>query len=265
MNTHERRLRRHPIQQQQQQQSIECEPSNTSDDKETPIDYLSHNNATTLIKEAVKVLLTNRPDDPLQFLADYFAPKTNCTAVETAYDKLNWADYSMSVYQRNVLEVYDNLCSMRNEDSHLKGLLGIRFNELLEKLSADLSHRFSKLVFERLETRPNQVISFRRFYHSILLMKVLKDFVSLTKAMHQDLDVQGVGKVSKELCILVVNRLALYDENTTLMLVNANERTFARCFLTNANSATLQHTTKDVVDENEFVQMCITRFLDQVL
>ena len=153
---------------------------------------------------------------------------------------------------------------MRNEDSHLKGLLGVRFNELLEKLSGDLSVRFSGLIFERLKTRSNQVISFKRFYHNILLMKVFKDFISLTKAMHQDLDVQGVGKVDKELCYLIVNRLALH-EASTLMLGNEDERTFARCFLTNADSGKSQQTTKDAVDENEFVKMCIIRFLDQVL
>ena len=261
MSNHERRLRRHPI---QQPTTTEYDRSNTSDDQETPIDYLSRNNATALIKEAVKVLLSNRPDDPLQFLVEYFAPKTNYTAVETAYEKLNWTDYSMSVYQRYVLEVYDSLCSMRNEDSHLKGLLGIRFNELLKKLSDDLPARFSDLVLGRLETRPNQVISFKRFYHSVLLMKVLKRFVSLTKAMHQDLDVQGVGKVSKELCILVVNHLALDSETTALLTVNEEERTFARCFLTNADSAP-QQSNKDVIDEDEFVRMCITHFLDQVL
>lgn len=288
MNLHDRKFRRHTHTQQHQQHTQQQHHinNNNSEDQESHIDYLSRNNSTTLIKDAVKVLLANRPADPLQFLADYFSPnRTNtapqssettlstrqCTAIQEAYDKLNWADYSMPVYQRNVLEVYDRLCVMRNEGSQLHGLIGVRFNELLARLSANLPVRFSEIVYERVKVRPNQVISFNRFYHSVLLFSVLPDFVLLTRSMHTDLDVPGVGAVSKELCVLVAERLSssgvLNGEDKADDILE--ERVFARCFLSNADSiksgssATLNK--KDAIDEDEFVKMCLENFLGHVL
>ncbi|XP_066928206.1 uncharacterized protein [Clytia hemisphaerica] len=255
MNQHERKSRRHA-----QQPHDDVTTEQIAEDQETPIDYLSRNNHTTLIKDAVKVLLANRPDDPLQFLVDFFAPKTQTTIIEKAYDKLCWTDYSMPVYQRNVLEVYDQLTAMKNEDTHLKGLLGIRFNELLEKLANDLPEVFAEGVYLRVKTRQDQVISFRRFYHSILLMHVLKDFVSLIKAMHKDLDVQDFGKVSQKLCSLVVERLfeSFNSESTTL----GNDRLFASTFLENAESTLMNE--KESLSEQDFVKLCIDKFLDYV-
>jgi len=274
MSYTEKRSRRHhsqntqPTQQQehdnQQQQTT---ADNTADDQETPVDYLSRNNTTTLVKEAVRVLLANRPDDPLQFLVDFFAPARRVKSVDSAYDRLCWTDYSMPIYQRNILEVYDTLVSMKNEGTRLKGLLGFRFNELLRRLSDDLPTQHSAEVYQRVKRRNDQVISFKRFYHSVLLLHVMKDFALIAQDMHRDLDVQGHGKVSRDLSELVLDRLfasfGQLSESDSELQTLSFEETFSHSFLTNADPAFV--VDEQCMNENDFVKACVVRLMENVL
>lgn len=275
MSHTEKRSRRYHPQHTQPTQQQEHEnhqhlatTDNSLDDQETPVDYLSRNNTTTLVKEAVRVLLANRPDDPLQFLVDFFAPSRQTKTVENAYSRLCWTDYSMPVYQRNILEVYDTLVSMKNEGTRLKGLLGSRFNELLRKLADDLPTQYANEIYQRIETRDDQVISFKRFYHSVLFLHVMRDFTLIAQAMHRDLDVQGHGKVSRNLCTLVFDHLFLaslskLSQSDSEQQTLSFEESFSHSFLANADSVSVDG--EQYMDENDFVRTCVIRLMEKLV
>merc|ERR1719354_991948 len=126
--------------------------------------------------ESINHLIMNKPDDPIRFLVDYFA-SSSYNAVSEAYMKLSWSHYARKSYQRNILEVYDTLVSFENKDSGLCGLLGKRFNELLTKLSDDIPAPYGRQCYLKVRSREAQVIVFDRFYHAVLLLHVMKDFV----------------------------------------------------------------------------------------
>lgn len=239
---------------------------------ETPIDYLSHTNTTDLIKQAVHTLLQNRPEDPIQFLVDFFAPSEN-SSIEMAYEKLSWAHYSSPVYQRNALQVYDTLTTAKNEGTSMKGLLGKQFNCLLEKLCDDLPHNYSQHVYKRICKRNNHVITFNPFYRHVLMLHVLRDFIQIVKDIFNDLDVNTTGTVSRKLCHVVQNNLfasVIHQTDKTNLStyslskngdvrdrLEALDKAFSKLFLTNSNAS-----YEDTIREDEFVDMNIEKFLE---
>lgn len=248
-----------------QQQQWTLNPNDNFHVNETPIDYLSHTNTTTLIKQAVHTLLQNRPEDPIRFLADFFAPAANITSVESAYEKLSWAHYSSSVYQRNALQVYDILTTAKNEGSTLKGLLGRQFNSLLKKLCDDLPQRYSQIVFKRVHKRTDHVITFNTFYRDVLMLHVLRDYIHIVKETFHDLDVNATGEASLKLCNLIVDKLfaSVIHTGSTFENTNANkdlDHVFSRLFIKSADSSLEMETMK----EDDFVHVCVVKFLDNI-
>lgn len=272
----EKRQRKLTIEQQQDHWTLN--PVENFHVNETPIDYLSHTNATGLIKHAVHTLLQNRPEDPIQFLADYFAP-TDSNSVETAYEKLSWAHYSSSVYQRNVLQVYDTLTTSKNEGTTLKGLLGQQFNGLLGKLCDELPHKYSQHVFLRVKKKVDHVITFNTFYRDVLMLHVLKDFIQIVKETFNDLDIHASGKASLKLCNLVLDNLfvSVIQAKPTFMndSISTNhhggskreqtqthelDKAFSRLFIKSADSA---HDV-ETMTVDDFVHESIVRFLKKL-
>lgn len=220
-------------------------------------DYLRRTNVTTEITNAVETLLQNRPQDPIQFLIDLFAPCSGTYSVDSACEKLSRAHYSCPVYQRNALQVYDVLMTCDNQHTQLKGLLGQRFNSLLEKMSACLPNDYPSLVMQRMRKRDNHVISFNTFYRDVLLIHVLKDFIDSVNEMFNDLDVHATGKASQYLCDHVVECLFGSSKEGECIGV---DKTFTKLFIKNADSS-FDSTAESMLKE-EFLRICVLKFLE---
>ena len=257
--------------------------------KDTPSDYLFKNNVTSVITESINSLIMNRPDDPIHFLMNYFA-SSSCDPVNEAYLKLSWSHFTKKSYQRNLLEVYNTLISVENKSSHLYGLLGDRFNELLRKLSDQLPDQIANACVKKLHARDTQVITFNRFYQAVLLLDVMKDFIKTVEAVYIDLDIGNVGKASDGLCTLILSKLKSNinchqnkgDNNVTMisdeleqLRISTEEGNRSRIFdgdetlitdlqemLESASSSASSQ--PEYMEQEAFVDMAVQIFLDKV-
>lgn len=55
-----------------QNQSMEQQNANAQSNSQAPEDYLEKQQVGTYLKDAISFLLENRPENPIQFLADHF-------------------------------------------------------------------------------------------------------------------------------------------------------------------------------------------------
>jgi len=207
MSGNERRTRK-PLNPPSTEHSGRTTPTSVDSwSKETPVDYLFKNNVTAVMTESINHLIMNRPDDPIRFLVDYFA-SSSYDVVNEAYMKLSWSHFMRKSYQRNILEVYDTLVSVENGKSNLCGLLGKRFNELLRKLTDDLPQPYGQRCYVKVKSRDAEVIVFDRFYHAVLLLHVMKDFIRTVQDVYRDIDFANAGRASEVLCSIVLSRLS---------------------------------------------------------
>lgn len=250
--------------------------------KDTPRDFLFKNHVHNLVSDAINCLIMYRPEDPILFLMNYFKSSSNDPVVE-ACSKLLWAHYTNKAYQRNVLEVYNELIAAKCKHSHLCGLLGERFNQLLLRLSADLPEQISDACIRKLQARDSQVIIFNRFYHAILLLHVIKDFIKTLKDIYQDLDVGNVGKATDGLCSLILSKLQCSSDaleenkegetsiNTEFKGLSISTEKFGSESNTNINdlqemidSVAASSKQPEYMEQDAFVDMAVQIFLDKV-
>ena len=232
--------------------------------KLTPIDYLYHTNATDLIKNAMHEVVMYRPDDPIQFLIDYFAPSNEDPILE-AYEQLQRCHFTERMYQQNVLEIYQKLMTLKNENTHITGLTGNRFNKLILKCVESFNTDIQTLCMKKLLARPMQVIVFNKFYYAVLLCQVLKDFIIICVGIYKDLDVDNAGKSSHILCQALLDK---FEENLSMQTLHSKIGTdkFRDCntYLLKLNDVMTGIGSIAVMEEEEFVVNAVKTFLSNV-
>lgn len=247
--------------------------SATFDDlsKETPIDYLYHNNTTDILKKAINAVIENQPDDPITFLVDFFAtiatPPSVASILEEAYKKLSWSHYSQKPYQYNILEVFNTLVAVKNKDTKLKGLHGEQFSMLLKMIAEQLPSPYGETCLNHLFVEPYHVISFKRFYHSILLLHVMEDCIRIVIDVYRYLDIHNVGKINKKVCanvLSMLNNQKDIDSEVNLFTRTKREEDspfmFNLCDFVDSNL----NSWDDFMEEDTFVAAAVKIFLKRV-
>lgn len=238
----------------------QTEPSVDDIFKLTPIDYLYHTSATDLIKNAMHEVVMYKPDDPIQFLIDYFAPSNEDPILE-AYEQLQRCHFTERMYQQNVLEIYQKLMTLKNENTHIKGLTGNRFNKLISKCVENFNAEIQTLCTKKLSARPMQVIVFNKFYYAALLCQVLKDFIIICVGIYKDLDVDNTGKSSNILCLALLEK---FEENLSRQTLH-NKIGIKKFSDWSTYLSKLNDIMADVgMEEEEFVLNAVKNFLNNV-
>lgn len=238
----------------------QAEPSVDDIFKLTPIDYLYHTSATDLIKNAMHEVVMYKPDDPIQFLIDYFAPSNEDPILE-AYEQLQRCHFTERMYQQNVLEIYQKLMTLKNENTHIKGLTGNRFNKLISKCVENFNAEIQTLCTKKLSARPMQVIVFNKFYYAALLCQVLKDFIIICVGIYKDLDVDNTGKSSNILCLALLEK---FEENLRRQTLH-NKIGIKKFSDWSTYLSELNDIMTDVgMEEEEFVLNAVKIFLNNV-
>ena len=94
-------------------------------------DYLEHTKVGGELKEAISVLLENRPENPILFLADYFRNKTQGMGsnVMKAYKLITQNKVDMKSFEDNVFMAYTELDKIPSKEAN-GGVKGIDFIKL---------------------------------------------------------------------------------------------------------------------------------------
>ena len=101
-----------------------------------PEEFLERNGVTQYMKDVVTLLLENRPEKPLEFMADYFSNALQGrTAVARSYRYIRLTQRNRQAFLDNLAAAYSNMA--RQGESHGGGLTGAEYAQLIQILCPD--------------------------------------------------------------------------------------------------------------------------------
>ncbi|CAF0786843.1 unnamed protein product [Rotaria sordida] len=142
---------------------------------ETDQVYLDRIKAREVISEAFLQVARIKPEDPIDFLYNYFESQCQTKPYEKALTRLHLADPKHPSFDSLLVELYSNFNTLNDDILLLKGDL---YNKLLENLcnnhiwSGCKDHRTTLLSLVSL--RPNDAVSFNVFKYGIQAILLAK-------------------------------------------------------------------------------------------
>ncbi|XP_032231585.2 tubulin polyglutamylase complex subunit 1 [Nematostella vectensis] len=236
---------------------------------ETPLDFLSRTGVTTQMKEVVKLLMENRPEDPLIFLAEYFDNLADtATALMQAHQKLLLVHHSQPAFYSNLMEAYDTLSHQKGSNG-LRGLTGKSYNDLLTLLCRDLTNTEAEPLLKQITCFDHEVIRFLVFRCGVLSVLVYQDFLKQADSLYDELDLYERGKADKQLCEVCLDQLSKAVATTSLSdpisVLHAGTYISAKSFQKSALGVLSKGgQNRKTISKEEFVAAAAKMFLSQV-
>ncbi|XP_071509897.1 tubulin polyglutamylase complex subunit 1-like [Diadema antillarum] len=198
------------------------------DDKaEIRREYLERSHVGKWIRDSLSKLITNRPDDPIQFLANYFESiREKGNRVVRAYQLLILTHHSRLAFEDNVATAYQ-LLSTPSSSKHSFGLTGSVYKELLRKITRFVPETVEDELMRKIGPRDHEFIPLQVFQHGVLTAFVLLDYLQQAQDLHECLDLHSTGNVPQALCSAVLQELQETIVNTTtdpLSIIQAGAR-----------------------------------------
>ncbi|XP_078324022.1 tubulin polyglutamylase complex subunit 1-like isoform X3 [Crassostrea virginica] len=209
---------------------------NSADDRpqETDRQFLERFNIGSLMKDVLGKIVSNRPEDPISFLSDYFDSLEDQTnLVLKARSIIEMTHHSRPVFELNVRQAYDIMLKQKDLKGNSSGLMfleedigkrlygvnGTSFTDLIKTLCRDIPQSVTTKLLKKIECVDYEAITFDVFKSGVFTCCVLQDYVKLCELLFNSLDFQSSGKVDKILSEIV---------NEQLKAALANTRTDAR-------------------------------------
>jgi len=178
--------------------------------QETDRNFMDKNNVNSMLKDLLTKVISNRPDDPIRFIANYFE---NITLEDPTNDLINRAvqvlsltHHSRPVFESNVRSAFEILSKYR-VNKRLHGVNGTIHSQLLHSMCQNIPSAVTIRLFKRLECAEYEAVPYDIFRSSVFTCCVLNDFVSLSSNLFMTLDVQKTGKADKSLCESTLDQL----------------------------------------------------------
>lgn len=186
-----------------------------ADKTETPLDFLFRTGVTNEIRDAMTLIIENRPEDPISFLAEYFDNHASTTtAIMRAQQKLLLVHHSQPSFQNNLGLAY-NILRQRKNNNGLKGLTGKTYNDLVAMLCRDLNVTEADPLQKKIMCLSHEVVRFPVFRLGVLSTFVYQDFLKQAESLHSELDLTERGKADRCLCEVILNELKQAVSKTT--------------------------------------------------
>jgi len=230
--------------------------------KEAPAEFMQRWNVDSLLHDALLSLLQATPKDPISFLSDYFGavlePKDKLLS---AYEKIIMNPYTSSAFENNLVDAYNVLQveyrgKPGQKPTRSTSLLGKMHNDLLMMLTKDTPIKYTEPLLEKLVKPDKQNVSLGSFRNDISTVILYQDFIRTSLSIYQDIDFNGKGHASKELCELFLNDLKSLLSNGSS---HRNFRSNLKRLIANHSEFDLQGRSSMTVDE--FVQSALAIFL----
>jgi len=178
--------------------------------QETERQFMDKNNVNSLLKDLLTKIISNRPDDPIKFIANYFESLTledpANDLVNRAVQVLSLTHHSRPVFENNVRTAFQILGRFR-VNKRLHGVNGTIHGQLLQAVCQNIPSAVTIRLFKRLECSEHEAVSYDVFRSSVFTCCVLNDFVSMAGNLFTTLDVQKTGKADKALCESTLDQL----------------------------------------------------------
>ncbi|XP_062615010.1 tubulin polyglutamylase complex subunit 1-like isoform X2 [Saccostrea cucullata] len=191
---------------------------NSADDRpqETDRQFLERSNIGNLMKDVLGKIVSNRPSDPISFLADYFdSLEDQSNLVLKARNMIEMTHHSRPVFEMNVRQAYDILLKQK-VGKRLYGLNGTSYTDLIKTLCRDIPQPVTTKLLKKIECLDYEAIRFDVFKSGVFTCCVLQDYVKLSERLFKSLDFQNSGKVDKMLAEIVNEQLKAALANTRM-------------------------------------------------
>ncbi|XP_035829423.1 tubulin polyglutamylase complex subunit 1 [Aplysia californica] len=177
---------------------------------ETDRQFMDKNNVNGLLKDLLTKLISNRPDDPIRFIANYFESVTledpANDLVNRAVQVLSLTHHSRPVFENNVRSAF-LILSKHKVNKRLHGVNGTIHGQLMQALCQNIPSAVTIRLFKRLECSEHEAITYDVFRSSVFTCCVLNDYASLAANLFTTLDIQKTGKADKNLCESTLDQL----------------------------------------------------------
>lgn len=174
-------------------------------------DYLEKSGVTKQIKEATIKLIENRPNEPMLFLSEFFdnfCSTEQNDKINSATQVLKLSHFSQPTFQTNLMIAYDLLSAPKNPNSKKvaytrRGLLGMVFNDAIKEIIKHLHEKIQEAIVEKINARPNEMITFDVFKYGMNVCYIIQDFVATSQKLYALLQGNKSHGAEKCLCDLV--------------------------------------------------------------
>ena len=168
-------------------------------------EYLDRCGVTAYLKDAVTLILDNRPTEPLNFLHDYFRSVTQGSSpLLRAYRYLRLCPLGQPAFADNVVEAYATLDAQRGTP----GVTGAETHRLLSLLCSDFPLDVSASVLAAIGKRGGDLVSFDEFSVAVRVCLQYETFFARLDSVIATCDVDGVGQVHTPLAELAQRSVA---------------------------------------------------------
>lgn len=200
-----------------------------------PEDYLERQNVGTHLKEAISLLLENRPENPIQFLAEHFrnlqqtpanlgglganVPSANGVVASSvnilrAYRLITLNRVDIKSFQDNVFHAY----TLLEKDHGSSGIKGFDFIKIAKMLCLEYPPEILKGILALLDKREEENVDFDEFLCGIRTIFMYSSFFEEMEQLFKHLDFQKTGKIQKDDLVQACGKLRSPDINHDLRI-----------------------------------------------
>ncbi|KAL9642160.1 hypothetical protein ABK040_007165 [Willaertia magna] len=157
-------------------------------------EYFDQTGVTTYLKDAITLILENRPEDPLEFLSEYFNNVVKgSNSLTRSYRYIKLAKRNQEAFFDNLVAAYNSF-SNKNSPEDI-GLNGSEFVKLVKLVCNDFPPEILKKVVDVLNKgNSNTLLSFQEFAAGINACLLYEEYLKIVEELFGQLD-SGTGFV----------------------------------------------------------------------
>jgi len=172
----------------------------------TPEEYLERYSVSAYMKDLLTVLLENRPEQPLDFIADYFNCAVNgVPPIMRSYRYIRLTKRNRQAFMDNLAQAYTIMS--RSSEVPGSGLTGANYMRLLHMVCADFPPEVVHSLSKVLDKKDSNTISFPTFVAGINACLLYEEFFEHAERLFNSCEADGSGRVQRETFLAVIKQI----------------------------------------------------------
>lgn len=199
----------------------------TDPQKLQPEEYLDRYGISAHLKDIVALLLENRPQNPVEFVSEYFRNANHGSSpIMRSYHYIRLTTQSRSAFMHNLVSSYTALQSK----SGSVGLTGADFSKLVKTLCYDFPSEHIESILFAFQKQEDEILSFSEFVSGVRVCLMFEEFLSKSEELFRSMDPENTGAVQASRLIDALKRLSInsagrYMRDGIMQIYNTHSET----------------------------------------